>query len=168
MQNVLETKKSFTKNKQQYIIHYLRCSMILENVPLHKATKICPDLPILVIAYSDGMVKARCCVPEVWCRLYWMCHVKISAFQKLISKNFNAEKWLEESVSKIFGSKVMAGKGQDPTLICNMRPKKVNLQEWDTLLKDSLALAKEFIEKYLWSFVFISFVVQPFAVIKES
>lgn len=65
MQNVLETNKLFTKNSQQYVIHYLRCSMILENVPLQKATKLCPDLPILVIAYSDGMVKARCCVPEV-------------------------------------------------------------------------------------------------------
>lgn len=65
MQNVLETNKLFTKNNQQYVIHYLRCSMILENVPLQKATQLCPDLPILVIAYSDGMVKARCCVPEV-------------------------------------------------------------------------------------------------------
>lgn len=65
MQNVLETNKCYTPKKQQYVVHYLRCSMMLESVPLTKATKLCPDLPILVIAYSDGLVKARCCVPEV-------------------------------------------------------------------------------------------------------
>lgn len=65
MQNVLQTNKNRTKTNQEYVVHYLRCSMILENVPLQKATKLCPDLPVLVIAYADGMVKARCCVPEV-------------------------------------------------------------------------------------------------------
>lgn len=66
MQNVLQTNENRTKNNQEYVLHYLRCSMILENVPLQKATKLCPDVPVLVIAYADGMVKARCCVPEVF------------------------------------------------------------------------------------------------------
>lgn len=65
MQNVLQTNQNRTKNNQEYVLHYLRCSMILENVSLQKATRLCPNVPILVIAYADGMVKARCCVPEV-------------------------------------------------------------------------------------------------------
>lgn len=48
-----------------FIIHYLRSSALMEEVPLQKATKICSDRPILVISMTDGCVKARCTVPKV-------------------------------------------------------------------------------------------------------
>lgn len=48
-----------------FIIHYLRSSSLMEEVPLQKATKICTDRPILVISMTDGYVKARCTVPKV-------------------------------------------------------------------------------------------------------
>lgn len=65
MQNVLDSNIKTTKSNRKYIVHYLRTSMILQSVPLQKATKLCPNLPILVISYADNMVKARCCVPKV-------------------------------------------------------------------------------------------------------
>lgn len=46
-------------------------------------------------------------------------------------------------------SYISTPKGQDPGEICNMKAKKVSLQEWDTLLNNSLNAAKEYVEKYL-------------------
>lgn len=65
MKNAIDSKVRTTKSNHKFIVHYLRASTMLENAPLQKATKICPDLPVLVIAYTDNAVKARCCVPEV-------------------------------------------------------------------------------------------------------
>lgn len=66
-----------------------------------------------------------------------------------MTDHFDAEKWLNSCVAEKFKSSVFAPKGQDPSLICNMKAKKVNLQEWDTLLKQSLEAAKQYIEAHL-------------------
>lgn len=65
MKSAIDSNVRTTKRNQKYIVHYLRCSTMLENVPLQKATRLCSDLPILVIAYTGNAVKARCCVPKV-------------------------------------------------------------------------------------------------------
>ena len=65
MKSVMETKVFRTRSDKEYIVHYLRSSMMLESVPLQKATKVCTICPILVISYSGNVVKARCCVPKV-------------------------------------------------------------------------------------------------------
>jgi len=54
-----------TKSNQKYMVHYLRSSMMFESVPLERATEMCSDIPVIVLAYSDSMVKARCSVPKV-------------------------------------------------------------------------------------------------------
>ncbi|KAG5900572.1 hypothetical protein JTB14_022877 [Gonioctena quinquepunctata] len=132
MKNALDSNIKTTNTNQKYIIHYLRSSTMLENVPLQKATKLCPDLPILVIAYADNTVKARCCVPK-----------------NLKTDNFNAEKWMKETVATVFKSRAAPPKGQDGNLVCNMKAKKVHVQEWDPLLKDSLEKAQKYIEENL-------------------
>lgn len=65
MQSVLKMNQNKTKASKRYIVHYLACSTMLDTVPLQKATKLCRDIPVIVISYSDNIVKARCCVPEV-------------------------------------------------------------------------------------------------------
>nr|XP_023017698.1 alanine--tRNA ligase, mitochondrial [Leptinotarsa decemlineata] len=132
MKNALESNVKTTNSNKRYIIHYLRSSMMLENVPLQKATKLCPDLPILVLAYADNMVKARCCVPK-----------------NLKTEKFNAEKWMKETVAEVFKSRAAPPKGQDGSLVCNMKAKKVHVQEWDPLLKDSLERAEKYIKENL-------------------
>ncbi|CAH0551677.1 unnamed protein product [Brassicogethes aeneus] len=132
MKDVLDTNVKKTKNDKEYVVHYLRSSMMLQDVPLQRATKLCPDLPVLVIAFADNMVKARCCVPK---------HMR--------SENFNAEKWLKDSVAAVFKSRVAPPKGQDGTLVVNMKARKVNLQDWDTLLNESLENAEKFVQENL-------------------
>lgn len=67
----LEMKTAVSSNQlksakdHSYIVHFLECSSMLENVQLQQATKICPDIPVIVVSYSENMVKARCCVPKV-------------------------------------------------------------------------------------------------------
>ncbi|XP_057653456.1 alanine--tRNA ligase, mitochondrial [Diorhabda carinulata] len=132
MKNALDTGVKLTKNNKKYLIHYLRSSLILEKVPLQKATKLCPDYPVLVISYADNTVKARCCVPK-----------------NFKTEKFNAEKWMNETVATVFRSRVTPSRGQDGTLVCNMKAKRVHIQEWDPLLKASLQKAQEFVEKHL-------------------
>ncbi|KAL3281601.1 hypothetical protein HHI36_004808 [Cryptolaemus montrouzieri] len=132
MQNVLDSKVQTTKSNKKYIIHYLRTSMILENVPLHRATKLCKNIPIMVISYTDNTVQVRCCVPAEFC-----------------SVTFNAEKWLRESAASVFQGTLMIVKGQNEKLKCNMKSKRINIQEWDLLLKKSLESAKQYVENNL-------------------
>ncbi|KAF5280436.1 hypothetical protein FQR65_LT03245 [Abscondita terminalis] len=129
-----EMKQALEKinNDKKYIVHYLQCSNKLENTPLHKATKVCRNLPVLVISYSDNVVKARCCVPK-----------------DMTNPNFDAEKWLGNTVTSIFESAPSKAKDQDSTLVCNMKGKKVNSEKWDILLKKSIDAANHYAEQHL-------------------
>lgn len=62
MKNVLQEHPA---EKVPFVIHFLKCSTMMEDVSLQKATKLCPDRPVLVVSLTNGMVKARCCVPQV-------------------------------------------------------------------------------------------------------
>lgn len=130
MQSVLQTNLKQSKSNKNYIIHYLRSSMILDSVPLQKATKLCPDVPVLVISYADNVVKARCCVPEC-----------------LISDSFNAEKWLKESVADVFQSRLQSSKNVH--MECNMKEKRVNFEQWESMLDESLKKAERYAEENL-------------------
>ncbi|XP_076268548.1 alanine--tRNA ligase, mitochondrial isoform X1 [Rhynchophorus ferrugineus] len=132
MQEALKTGIALTKTNKKYMVHYLRSSTMLESAPLQRATKVCPDIPVLIIAYSDNMVKARCCVPK-----------------EFSNEKFNAEKWMKSTVASVFNSKVSAPKGQDGALVCNMKARKVHAQHWDTLLSESLQIATEFVNDNL-------------------
>ncbi|KAK4884555.1 hypothetical protein RN001_000826 [Aquatica leii] len=132
-----EMKKALEKINEEntdkkFIVHYLKCSKNMENIPLHKATKVCRNLPVLVISYSDNVVKARCCVPK-----------------DMKSPNFDAEKWLENTVTSIFRSAPSKAKDQDTSLVCNMKGKKVDSDKWDMLLKKSIEAAKHYAEQHL-------------------
>ncbi|CAH1970486.1 unnamed protein product [Acanthoscelides obtectus] len=132
MKSALNSNIKRTKSNNKYIVHYLRSSTMLDNVPLQKATKLCPDLPILVISFADNTVKARCCVPKNY-----------------KNDHFNAEKWLKLTVADVFKSKAAPPKGQDGAVVCNMKAKKIHVQEWDTLLKDSIEKANRYADDNL-------------------
>ncbi|XP_008196000.1 alanine--tRNA ligase, mitochondrial [Tribolium castaneum] len=132
MRNAMESNVSQTAKNRKYMVHYLRTSLILENVSLQKATNLCPDIPVLIISYSDNVVKARCCVPE-----------------NMKNVSFDAEKWMKETVAAVFKCSLVPPKGYDPSLVCNMKAKRVKLEDWDPLLQESLELAKKFAEQNL-------------------
>ena len=52
-------------NQLSFLVHFLQCSSTVDSVPLEKATRMCPEIPVLLLAHSQGIVKARCCVPKV-------------------------------------------------------------------------------------------------------
>lgn len=68
--------------------------------------------------------------------------------QNLQSKGFDAETWLKELAS-IFNAKITRQKLQDGVLVCNMKAKKVHLQDWHHLLAQSLENAKKYAEDNL-------------------
>ncbi|GLV40333.1 Alanyl-tRNA synthetase mitochondrial [Carabus blaptoides fortunei] len=132
MKSVIETNECRTKNNKPYIVHFLGCSSILDNVPLQRATKVCANVPVIVISYSDDMAKARCCVP-----------------QNMVTDKFNAELWLNNTVVNVFKSSSSAPKGQDATLVCNMKAKRIKKIHWDSLIEEALVSAKKFADTYL-------------------
>lgn len=124
MKSVVDANTSYSKKKKKYIVHFLECSCILDNVPLQHATKICPDIPVLVISYSENIVKARCCVPNP-------------------TNNFDAELWMK-NVSEVFKASHAAPKGQDGRAVVNMKTKKIKMKDWDIYLAKALQFARKF------------------------
>ena len=53
------------KENEKFVIHYLSCADLMKSVSLQKATKYINDRPILLLASTDNMLKARCCIPKV-------------------------------------------------------------------------------------------------------
>jgi len=72
--DALETEmQAVLANRQlPFLVHFLRCSSMMDTVPLQKATRMCPQIPVLLLAHSEGVVKARCCVPKVRPCLAWL------------------------------------------------------------------------------------------------
>lgn len=56
---------------------------------------------------------------------------------------------MRETVASVFNSRVAPPKGQDGSLVCNMKSKRVHLQEWDPLLNESLEKAQKYVEENL-------------------
>ncbi|XP_013100290.1 alanine--tRNA ligase, mitochondrial [Stomoxys calcitrans] len=127
MRNLLQEKPL---PAHPFILHYISSSALVEEVPLQKATKHCTDRPILVVAKSDGIVKARCCVPK-----------------KFQTENFNADKWLSEFASP-FSAQIAAPKGQDPHDVCNMKGKKASMQ-FDDQLEIAMQKAHNYAAQHL-------------------
>lgn len=132
MNTVMEANRNKSKNDIPFIVHFLGCSSILDNIPLQRATKICSNVPILVVAYTDEIVKARCCVPK-----------------NLVNSEFNAELWMKNTIAKMCNSTVSTPKGFDCKLVCNMKAKRVNKLEWESVLENSIKSAKLFAENHL-------------------
>lgn len=69
-------------------------------------------------------------------------------FQNFVNQNFNAELWLKQ-LSQVFKAQIAPPRGQDSAVVCNMKERKVNILEWETLLKEGVQVAHEYAEKYL-------------------
>lgn len=119
------------KEEYPFIVHNLTSSALMEDVKLQKATRLCPDRPILVMCVTGDLVKARACVPA-----------------QLTSDKFNAERWLAK-VANIFKGSVAAPKGQNAALVCNMRPIKVKSSIVEEQIEEALSEATEFAQRNL-------------------
>ncbi|KAF5291353.1 hypothetical protein FQA39_LY03504 [Lamprigera yunnana] len=129
----LEEINKKSEEERKFIVHYLQCSKdMTEHIPLHKATKLCSKVPVLVISYSDKIVRARCCVPK-----------------EMKTDNFDAEKWLGNTIGTVFNSAPLKMKNQDCSLACNMKGKKIENDSWDTLLKKSIRAAESYAKQHL-------------------
>lgn len=63
-----EMKKVLQSSALPFVVHYVRPNDgTLDSFPLPKITKLYSNIPVFIIAYSQGTVEARCCVPKVNC-----------------------------------------------------------------------------------------------------
>ncbi|KAJ9578019.1 hypothetical protein L9F63_025121, partial [Diploptera punctata] len=114
-----------------YVVHFLQCSSQMDSVPLQKATRLYPHIPILLVAYSEGVLKARCCVPK-----------------ELVKENFSAELWMQ-SVLQVLKAKGAPPKGQDPHLVYNMKGKKIPAGNVNSLVNQALQEAVRYADQHL-------------------
>ncbi|XP_055613624.1 alanine--tRNA ligase, mitochondrial-like, partial [Uranotaenia lowii] len=128
MRNLQEEKPV---DKYPFLVHFLECSVILQEVQLSKATRHFVDRPVLVISITDEQVKARATVPS-----------------SFINERFDAHKWLQ-TVGAVFKSPMAAPKGQNAAEVCNMKVKKVKLSQFETLLEKATNDASEFASQHL-------------------
>lgn len=56
---------------------------------------------------------------------------------------------MKETVAEVFKSKISPPKGQDGALVCNMKARRVPIQELDQMLQLSLSKAEKFAEENL-------------------
>ncbi|XP_063228280.1 alanine--tRNA ligase, mitochondrial [Bacillus rossius redtenbacheri] len=126
MQAVL---RSVQQQHGKFVVHFLRCSSAKDTVPLQKATRMAPLTPVLLFAESEGVLKARCCVP-----------------QHFLSDQFNAELWMQPVLAelKAHGS---VPKGQNPLLVYNMKGKKVPKHQFEDIIAHLIQIARDFAEK---------------------
>lgn len=68
--------------------------------------------------------------------------------QSYTTDRFDAYKWLQTSAN-IFNAEIAAPKGQNQSLICNMKAKKVLGPEWHELLERALNVATEYAEIHI-------------------
>uniref|UniRef100_A0A182SKW5 alanine--tRNA ligase n=1 Tax=Anopheles maculatus TaxID=74869 RepID=A0A182SKW5_9DIPT len=115
MRNLMEQKLA-----DRFIVHFLECSIILEEVQLSKATRYCTDRPILVVSITDNQVKARAMVPPA-----------------MVNDRFNAERWLAV-VAQTFKAQTAAPKGQNGATVCNMKARKVKMMDFEATLESAL------------------------------
>ncbi|PNF17360.1 hypothetical protein B7P43_G02965, partial [Cryptotermes secundus] len=109
LRDALETEMQtlLATNQSSFLVHFLQCSSTTDTVPLQKATRMCPHIPVLLLAHSEGLIKARCCVPEA-----------------LVSRNFSAQLWMQ-SVLQVLRAQGAAPRGQNPCLVFYMKGKKL-------------------------------------------
>ncbi|XP_050073687.1 alanine--tRNA ligase, mitochondrial [Anopheles maculipalpis] len=127
MRNLMEQRPPVS---DRFIVHFLECSIILEEVQLSKATRYCTDRPILVVSITDNQVKARATVPPA-----------------MVSDRFNAERWLAV-VAETFKAQTAAPKGQNAAEVCNMKARKVKMMDFEATLENALRAAKTYAEEH--------------------
>ncbi|XP_035908060.1 alanine--tRNA ligase, mitochondrial [Anopheles stephensi] len=127
MRNLMEQRPPAS---DRFIVHFLECSIILEEVQLSKATRHCTDRPILVVSITDNQVKARATVPPA-----------------MVTDRFNAERWLAV-VAQMFKAQTAAPKGQNAAEVCNMKARKIKMMHFEATLENALRAAKTYAEDH--------------------
>lgn len=117
---------------QPFLVHLLSqettsAAAAGESVPLQRATKLCPDRPLIVACLTDGSVRARCTVPK-----------------RLVTPGFGAEKWLQTFAAALDGRIADAQTGQNPCEIAVMKARKVRADDYNRLIADAVREAEQF------------------------
>uniref|UniRef100_A0A182NJT8 Alanine--tRNA ligase n=1 Tax=Anopheles dirus TaxID=7168 RepID=A0A182NJT8_9DIPT len=125
MRNLMEQQPATVR----FVVHFLECSIILDEVQLSKATRYCTDRPILVLSITDDRVKARATVPPA-----------------LVSERCHAERWLAV-VAQTFKAQIAPPKGQSAGEVCNMKARKVKKTHFEATLESALDAARRYAEE---------------------
>lgn len=128
MRNVLEQCPLET---HPYIIHVLNSASLMDVVPLQKATRLCLNRPVIVVSYTEGNIRARCCVPK-----------------NLVSPNFNAEEWLQVFVDVFNGQIAAPQMGQQLSEVAVMKSKRVNMAVYEEQIQEAVRKADKYAEQY--------------------
>lgn len=128
MRNLLD-KEASDGSPATFIVHALPETDSAEPVPLQRATKCCPDRPILVVCRSaiDGSIRARCSVPR-----------------QQVSDRFGAASWLTEFAQVFEAQLAEPQKGQRSDEVAVMKARTLSAEEYATLVTKAVQKATVF------------------------
>ncbi|BET00984.1 tRNA synthetases class II (A) [Nesidiocoris tenuis] len=83
-----------------FLVHYAG-----ENAKLEKLTRTCQDVPVMLFAYNNGHLTARCCTPQ--------------------DCSINADDWMGK-IAQHLGTEIACYTGHDSKRTCGLKPLKMN------------------------------------------
>ena len=102
----------------------------MDSIPLQKATRFCEDKPIILITKtSDGVLKARCCVPKTY-----------------VSKQFDAQQWLTVFAKIFDATTAKPHQSENVTEMCSMKV-KISSKHFEEQLKNARDRATSYYNK---------------------
>ncbi|XP_039289029.1 alanine--tRNA ligase, mitochondrial isoform X2 [Nilaparvata lugens] len=123
-----EMREVIENCKENFVVHFLKCSSELDSTPLIKATKMCPNIPVMIFSYTDNCLRGRCTIPKEYCEI------------------LSAEDWMNAVIS-VTDATGGAPKGQDPKLVYLMKPTKISKDAVEKIVDNALEVAKRVAEK---------------------
>lgn len=128
MRNLLD-KETSSGSPATFIVYALPETNTAEAIPLQRATKYCPDRPILVVCRNtnDGSIRARCTVPR-----------------QQVSNRFGAASWLAV-LAQVFEAQLAdPQKGQRPEEVAVMKSRTMSAENYAALLSKATLRAEVF------------------------
>ncbi|GBP24417.1 Alanine--tRNA ligase, mitochondrial [Eumeta japonica] len=120
------------KKGQKFIVHFLRCSYLMDTVYVSAALSPCDNTPALVMGCANGIIHAACRIP-----------------QSYINENFNAVKWIS-CILPIFKSELAPSKqDQSSLLFAAMIGTKVSLITCEQLVQDAMFAATKYADTHI-------------------
>ncbi|XP_011051624.1 PREDICTED: alanine--tRNA ligase, mitochondrial [Acromyrmex echinatior] len=112
-----------TDSSSCFIVYCLNKNPIY--LSLHEVVSLFSEIPILVLSYTNGFVKARCSMP-----------------QEIASSAFNAQTWMN-IILQIFNAEYGSIKGFKPMLVASMKSTKVS-QDFQIRMEEAITEATKF------------------------
>ncbi|KAJ8714235.1 hypothetical protein PYW08_007855 [Mythimna loreyi] len=125
---VREAVSQAVQDGRRFVVHFLRCSYLMQHDGVAPALAEKHGLPTMVLGCAGGVLVAACSVP-----------------QDMATASFNARSWLG-CAARVFSASVRA---RPDLTVAEMTPSKVSLINCEQLVQDAMRVAIKFAQSHI-------------------